>query len=374
MPLTLPSVGATSAALQRPEAVVRFGTPGGGGGVGALASAVGGALGVSGRDDPWRRSLVGVRTEAGIAPTVDAAEVDLSADAQAPSFALGDEGSVSLGYGDQGPRLVFTGAIDGVRRQIPGSARLIATNGGSALARLRLNQSYERQSAGDVVRELASRAGIATGRIEAGVSIPFFVIDDRRGAWAHIAELARRSGYIAFFDAEGKLSFTTIATGDPVRTFRYAVDLLSLDTLEAEEEVGAATVWGEGAAGSQGQDAWSWLVKDPAPVTGSAGSGERALYRGDRALRSAEAVGTAASAIVAAGARRKMTGRIVTPGAPEVVVGATIEIADAPQRAINARYLVTAVHHRFTKGGGFLSEIGFCAAARGGGGLAGGLL
>ena len=249
MPLTLPGSGAP-AGLLRPEAAVSFGAAGGGGGIGALASAVGGALGVARADDPWRRSVVGVKVEAGLGPVVDAAEIELSADTQAPTVALGDQGTISLGYGDTGAKLVFTGGVDGMRRRIPGNNRIVATNGGSMLARQRVNQSYEQQSAGDIVKDLAGRAGIGTGRVEAGASLPFFVVDDRRGSYAHIAELARRCGFVTYFDPEGKLCFTALSAGEPVRTFRYAVDVLSLDALEGVSEVGAVTVWGEGAAGS----------------------------------------------------------------------------------------------------------------------------
>lgn len=368
MPLTLPGSGAP-AGLQRPEVAVSFGAAGGGGGIGALASAVGGALGVTGADDPWRRSLVSLRVEAGLGPLVDAAEIELSPDTRAPTVAMGDQGTISIGYGDTGAKPVFTGSVDGLRRRIPGYTRIVATNGGSVLARQRVNQSYEQQSAGDVVKDLAGRAGVSAGRIESGVSLPFFVVDDRRGSYAHIAELARRCGFVTYFDTEGKLCFTALSAGEPVRTFRYAVDVLSLDALEASPEVGAVTVWGEGAAGSQGQDAWSWLVKDPSPVTGSAGSGTPAINRGDRALRSAEAVDGAARSIVAGGARRKVTGRVLVPGAPEAVVGATIEIADAPQSELNGRFFVVGVQHQYTKGAGFLSVIHFCSTDSAGGGL-----
>ena len=63
--------------------------------------------------------------------------------------------------------------------------------------------------------------------------------------------------------------------------------------------VGAVTTVGEGAAGSQGQEAWSWLVKDPSSVTGSAGSGGPERLIQDASLRSTEAAQGAADGIVA---------------------------------------------------------------------------
>src|SRR5262245_11122886 len=97
--------GGTAAppAFRRPVFDVRFG---GGGAAGGLASAVGGALGVSlggGASDPWQQHLVAVAVESGLAPAVDTVEIWLTADPQAPAVALDDAGTASLGYADDSP-------------------------------------------------------------------------------------------------------------------------------------------------------------------------------------------------------------------------------------------------------------------------------
>jgi hypothetical protein len=127
---------------------------------------------------------------------------------------------------------------------------------------------------------------------------------------------------------------------------------------------------GEGAAGSQGQEAWSWLIKDPSSVTGSAGSGDPERLVQDASLRSGEAAQGAADGITGAAERAKLNGELLVPGSPAVVVGSAVEIVDAPQDALNGLFLVRRVGHRFSKRGGFTTLICFDSAGDGGlGGL-----
>jgi hypothetical protein len=200
----LPSLGAQSPpGFRRPACAVQFG---------GSVSAAGGA-------DPWPRGLVSVTVTLGLAPSVDVAELVLAAGEQAPDAAIGDAGSVSLGYEDAAAELVFTGQIEGVRHSTQGTTRISVTNGGALLSRLRVNQSYEQQSAGDIVTDLAGRAGVGTGTIEAGLDFAFYVVDDRSSAFQQIADLARKSGYVACFAPQGDLRFGPFASGQPVQTF-----------------------------------------------------------------------------------------------------------------------------------------------------------
>src|SRR5260370_1047476 len=80
------------------------------GAAGGAAAAVGVAL--PSADDPWLRSLVALTVDAATAPAVDVAELWLAADSQAPTVAVGDALTVSLGYEDDGaPAVVFTGTV-----------------------------------------------------------------------------------------------------------------------------------------------------------------------------------------------------------------------------------------------------------------------
>src|SRR5688500_18934963 len=202
--------GGTSAppGVRRPTFTIAFAAGGGGGGaLGGLAS-VASSLGLTGgARDPWKESLVTLSVESGLAPRLDLLEIVLSGNSQAPAVAVGDTGTVKLGYADGEEVTVFTGKVDRVRRRLDGSVILNASNA-AQLAHLRVNQSFEQQKAGDIVNDLIGRTGISAGTVENGADFAFYAVDDRCSAYAVIADLARRSGLIAFIDHEGKLSFT----------------------------------------------------------------------------------------------------------------------------------------------------------------------
>lgn len=333
---------------------------GGGSASGGLSAAVG--L-VQGADDPWARSVVTVNVESGLAPFVDAATLELAADEEAPQVGLDDEGTISLGYNDGGAELAFTARIDNINYNLNGTQRITGINGGGVLSRLRINQSYEQQSAGDIVSDLASQAGVDTDTVESGVDFPFYVLDDRSNAYQHIAILARKSGYITYFTTEGKLYFGPYADGQAVQTFSYGVDILSLQVKETRPIFGSVTTIGQGAAGAEGQEAWGWLIKDPGAVTAEAGQGQAMRLKSDASLRSSEASQSAADGIAAAAGRTALTGTIVVPGAPRVVVGSSIEIADAPNDNLNGTCMVCWMRHHYSKQQGYISVIDFSKSA-----------
>lgn len=305
----------------------------------------------------WGRALSFVTVELGAAPAVDAVQVAIAPGQHAPAVAVGDTGSVSLGFaGALVP--VFSGTVASVLRSVNGATRIVATNAGGALARLRVNQSYEQLSAGRIVSELASGAGIVSAAAADGVAFPFYVVDDSRSVWAHVAALARVCGFSATVDAQGGLVFGPPQT-TPVKTFTYGVDVLALQAADAAPSFGKVTVVGEGAAGSQGSDAWSWLLKDPAAVTATAGSGAPESLAQDSSLRSKSAAQTAADAASARAKSFATAGRLVVPGTPEVIPGSSIEIKRAPDAALNGVRTVRVVRHRFAKSAGFVTTIDF---------------
>lgn len=374
--------GSAPPAVRRPVFEIAFAAGASGGGddslLGSAVSAAADVLGLGGgeAEDPWKRSVARIVVEMGLAPEVDSAHIVLAEDAQAPPTAIADEGTIALGYEDDAAATVFTGRIDAIRKGIRGSRRIAISNGASALAAFRIRQSYENQSAGDIVEELAGGAGIDTGDVAAGPDLSFLVLDAERSAWEHIARLARVSGHFAHISPEGRLDFRPPDDGEPVAAFTWGVDIIGLERTESEPVFDAVTFSGEGAAGSQGKDAWNWLTKEPSPVTGSAGAGARNRPFADRALRSADAVKAAAQALADAAARAATAGILTVPGTPAAVPGFLISLAGVPGGAFDGDYLVTRVRHTYDKHTGFRSRIHFSGQGGGGGasGLLGGLL
>ncbi len=311
----------------------------------------------SGSTDDWARSLATVSVVAGLAPAVDAAEVVFSSRGDAPKVALGDTGAVSLGFGDAGPAAVFKGAVNAVHRTVSGKTRLVACNGGAALAAFRRDQGYEQQSAGDIVRDLASQASVDTAAIDDGPSLPYYVVDSRSTAWEHVARLAALAGFAAWFAADGGLHFGPLQGGAPAQTFTYGQDILELDAQEAAPLPSEVMVVGEGAAGSQGSDAWSWTVSNSQSVARTAGSGGPTLLLQLGALRSADAVDGAALGFAATAKLGALTARLLVPGAPSAAVGSTIAVASAPDATLNGSWIVRGVRHRLVKARGYTTLL-----------------
>ncbi len=364
-----------SSAVRQPIWALNFGSSSSEAAGGGLSGALGSNLDVG---DISKQYVVSIAVETSLAPSVDVVEIYLSGGEQAPRVTIDDTGTIALGYEDSSTELILTGQIESTRHNLSRINRITATNGSATLAKLRVNQSYEQQTAGEIVNDLASLAEVETDTIEDGISFPFYVVDDRSTAYQHIANLAKKSGYLAYFTPEGKLNFAPFSAGDPVQTFTYGQDILALQLTDAAPVVGSVTTVGEGAAGSQGQDAWSWLVKDPASVQATAGEGDSEHLVSDASLRSSDAAQQVAAGLASAAAFMQLTGKLLVPGAPAVVVGSTIEITDAPQDALNGLCQVRWVRHHFSKHQGFTTQIGFSKAGEGGfGGLAtvaGGLL
>jgi hypothetical protein len=319
----------------------------------------------SGTPEDWADALVSVTVEAAVAPAVDAVEVVL-AERAGVTPAVGDTGSVALGYDDDGTEPVFAGSVLAVRRSVTGATRVTAVNGGAALARLRLDRSYEQGSAGKIVSDLAGAAGADTGSVDDGPDLAFYAVHSGRSAWAHVAALATLSGFAARFATGGGLDFGPYAAGAPVQTFGYAEDVLSLEAAELPPSAGAVTVIGEGAAGTAGTAAWGTLVKDPSPVTAQSGSGDPERLVRAPGLRSAAAARGAAAGIADAGAAAAATAELLVAGAPKAAVGAAVAVSGTPDGALDGTYVVRGLRHRYGKREGFTTLL---RLARSGGGL-----
>jgi phage protein D len=324
--------------------------------------------------DVWAEGLLRLEIQCGLAPQVDVALIVIAPGADAPAVELDDGGTIDLGYTHSRTEPVFAGKVIAISNRLDGSVRVEAGDGGAALAALRLNQSYEQQNAGDIVRDLASRAGADTDTIEDGVELPFFAIDDRCSAYEYVASLAKKSGYLAYFGPEGKLNFLPFSEDPVVRTVKYAEDVLELRLRRSNPGAAEVVVAGQGAAGSEGQDAWPWLTKDPQSVTGKAGSGAPSRLISDFALRSSDAAQAAARLALSSSGLAAATGTLLMPGAPEVVVGGVIEVSDAPAEVLNGPCQVRTVRHLFSKRAGFTTWVGFAKLGGGSGGGLGGLL
>jgi len=154
------------------------------------------------------------------------------------SPALDDEATVELGYADDGGfTQVFDGYVDVVE---PGllTRRITAASPARALARLFLDQTYEGQTAGAIVTDLAGQVNIGLATIDDGITFPAYVIDSKRPALAHIRDLAALSGVDAYTDSDGKLVFQAFTAGNIVHDVDYAKQILALEVDRSRTKTG----------------------------------------------------------------------------------------------------------------------------------------
>jgi hypothetical protein len=278
---------------------------------------------------------------------------------------LDDEAKIELGYADDGG---FTQVFDGVVNFFePGllTRRVVAVSNLRALARLFVDETFEGQTAGAIVKDLAGRAKVDVANADDGISFPAYVVDSRRTALAHMRDLAELCGFDCYANADGALVFEAFAGGNAIHDVDYAKQILELDIDRWSGTDVAVTAWGESATGSSGAEAWGWLTKDFSSSAGHAGGGTPAFSFERPVLRTAESASTAATSALHAFARRAVRGRVVIPGQANVALGDAVRLRDVPLDGFDDTYQVRSVVHRITKQRGFTTAIGFAAIPAG---------
>ena len=284
------------------------------------------------------------------------------------SVAVGDPAKLALGY-DGSLTTVFTGTVDRVQADLV-RLRVQALTDVARLLRLRANQVYENQRAGQIVSDLAGQAGVSTGTIQDGLDLPLYTVDDARSAYDHCQDLAKRTGYDLYVTPEGELTFAAFSKAAPDHTFVYAQDVLALEVASLPQAFERVEVWGESPASSEGTEAASWLVRDFSGSMGAAGSGAALLRISDPAIRTKDAADASAEGRLAALARRATLGTAVILGDAEVTLGDAVTFLQVPDERLSGVFQVKRVTHRYGKTEGFTTRLELWGGGGGSGGLA----
>ena len=341
--------GSSNSPAYRPAFKVGQGAGGGGGLLGAAAS----ILGMQ-QSDPGADCVQSLQLDLQVAPGVDACTIE-TVGAKLPSVALGDSLSVQLGYTDQ-LTPTFSGKVARVLARQDGSVQLTLDNGALTLARLRQNTSFEQQTLSGVVNTLLSDASVTPGTVDTGANFPFLAIDDRQSLWDWIATLAAYSNCYAWVDSSGSVQVKSSA-GPATVTFKYGEDVLALHYSEATPQAGKVSVISEGAAGSQGSQAWSWLSKKSSGIKAQQGASGDERQRSVGALRNLSAAQTSAQfwqQRLSAVAKRV---QLTTPGNATLAVGDTISVSDCPQGRGDGDFRIVRLQHFYDKKQGFVTRI-----------------
>jgi phage protein D len=309
------------------------------------------------------------------ASTVVELKVVLDLDAPADSLALtmgqvgsfrpqkGDQVKVELGYADDDRGLFHVITADVVNVDLGLTRRrLVGHASAQKLLACFADEHFEAKTAGDIVEDLAGRAGVDVERAEAGSRFPAYVVDGRRSLYHHLHDLAGLCGFDLYVTPEGKLVFEKFVGGKAVHVFEYGKHILDLDIYQREPANAAVEAWGEGP-GTGPVESWAWLTKDFSANKGAAGSGTP-LYLLERpALRNAQAARNAAQAFNTYSTRDALWGRLFLTGNPQVKLGDALRLQSVPDESLNASYQVRTITHRITKSAGFTTTIEFRSIA-----------
>ena len=268
---------------------------------------------------------------------------------------------------------VFTGEVDSVRLTALGAT----VSASDALARLAHTfgaGAYEGHHPGQIARDLIEQAGASAGAIDDGPALGSYVLFPGLSLLAHLRRLAELCGASLFADRTGAVRFIAADTVGATHRFHLGVDVLAVDLAHAPSPRSGVDVWGEGAAGTQGETKAHWLPDaldgvtggadlDAPPVFASPPALRRSFVR-DGSLRSAAAAADAARGRAAA-LTRPLCGTLDVIGAPQVAPGDLIELTGMPGEhplvALLAlgRLRVRRVRHRLDTARGFTTRMEF---------------
>lgn len=271
------------------------------------------------------------------------------------SPAKGDSVVIELGDNDTLIK-VIEGTVAGVESTIT-QTKITGLNAISKLLDLRINQVYEKQTAGAIAADLVSQAGLTMGEKEDGIKFPFYTIDSMRNGYEHIRDLARRCGFDVYLTAESKLVFKEFTKTSADYTFEYGKHILGFEKYAQEEAVEQVTVFGESPASGQGDETAHWLTKGFEDYKGTAGVGLEQRIE-DTTIKTKDAADTFAQAELNAIKKNTVKGMLKILGNANIKLGDAIEIKGMSDEEMNGIFQVRGVGHYLNKDTGFITRIG----------------
>ena len=294
---------------------------------------------------------------------------------------LQDEVRVELGH-DGENELVFIGMAAALRPDFEG-VRVVFLGKMQQLLDLRMAAWYDNQSAGAIARDLIGQAGLETGTIDDGPTLPRFVIDRRNSAYAHLRRLADRLGYELYAKRDGKICFQGLGAGagldadggllgaaaaaaDSVvgsllggggEGYQYGQHLLHGEARRQAPAWGQIVVGGESPMSGEGDSTAHWLTSNDSDYQGAAGSGTGTLLILDGAARTKDIADRFAAGQLATAGRSAHQVTIRVLGRPQLDLGDTIQIGAAPDELINGSGYIRALHHQFDDLHGFVTDV-----------------
>ncbi len=325
-------------------------------------------------------------------------DMDIPADAlhirmlERAGINLDDEVSLELGFdGENEP--VFKGKVVKIRPALDGLS-IYALGKMNDLLNLRTASTYEGQSAGAIVGDLVGQAGLESGTLDDGPTLPRFAVDRRVSAFAHAKGLADRLGYELYANRDGAVMFHALGDaagldaasggllgaaagalesaaaallgGGGSEGYAFGQHLLASRASRRSSPWGTVKVGGESPMSSQGDSASHWLTVNDSDFQGQAGSGSPEILLLDQAARSKDLADRFAAGQLAVIQRSANQVSLRVFGRPQVELGDSLSASDAPEELLNGEGYVRAIQHIFDDRLGFVTDLR--VALNGGGG------
>ena len=291
---------------------------------------------------------------------------------------LGLDDSVTLDLGHDGSNeRVFTGRVVRLRPALSG-VTVLALGTMNGLLNHFTALTFEKQTAGSIVRHFLSEVGLTAGTVDDGPDLPRFTVDRFQSAYAHAKGLADRLGYEFYADREGEIMFH--ALGDAANLdaagglggaaagavagllgggegYGFGRHLIAANAVKQPPAWTRVEVGGESPTSRHGDATSHWLTINDTDYRGAAGSGDPALLLLDSAARTRDLADRFAAGQLATRQRTSQQVTITVLGRPQLDLGDSITVRDVPDGLVNGDGYVRAVRHRFSIVHGFLTEF-----------------
>ncbi len=304
--------------------------------------------------DPTASIIVSIEVRLDIDIPADSFEIVLG-QIRELSIARGDSATVELGDKDSLLK-VMEGTVATIKSTIT-QTKITGFNAISKLLALRINQVYEKQTAGAIVADLASQAGVDVGEKEDGIEFPYYTIDSNKNAYEHIRELSKKCGFDVYLTSDSKLTFKKFAKTSADHIFEYSKDIIEFEKYAQEEVLAQVTIFGESPSSSQGDETSHWLTKSFEDYKGTSGSGTE-LKIEDVTIKTKDAADTFANAELNTLKKNTVSGILKILGNANIKLGDAIEIKGMPNEEMNGVFQVRSICHYLSKESGFITQVG----------------
>ncbi|MCD1294327.1 hypothetical protein CUJ83_04855 [Methanocella sp. CWC-04] len=304
-------------------------------------------------DSSRLREIISIYVDLDMDVPLDRFKITLMKDSKSSSIKKGDPVQIELGY-DGALNKVLTGTVNTVEPKISE----VIVSGFSLMSLLtdaKINQVYENQSAGAMVKDMAGRAGLAVKEASDGISFPMYSIDDSKNVYTHIHELAQLCGFDLYLTGDGKLVFKKYERKTP-RPFKYGRDVLEAEANELTPPATSVKVYGESPSSFKGAN--TSHLKSKKVVEGIAGNGGTVLTMEDARIRDKDTADKVAVAKLES-LMTPLKGTIRSLGNTRVAPGDTIEIKEMPDSRINGEFEVRSMSHIFSGAEGLITTAGW---------------